>query len=86
MAERAYDIKYPCEDSVCFHIWQLSTSQTSDYVAIVSNGEIQTVTPEDEDSKCTLQIKDLTAEDVGRPRCQQRPDVFSSLSSEYGQN
>ncbi|KAA8583208.1 uncharacterized protein LOC116706215 isoform X1 [Etheostoma spectabile] len=77
-AQRAYSITVPCEeDLVCFHVWQLSTSQTSDYVAIVGNGEIQTAASLDEDSKCTLQIKDLTAEDVGRHRCQQRPNVFS---------
>ncbi|XP_042359846.1 uncharacterized protein LOC121955823 [Plectropomus leopardus] len=77
-AGRAYDITFPCDRDVCFHIWQLSTSQSSDYVAIVSNGEIQTAPSEDEDSKCTLQIKDLTAEDVGRHRCQQRPEIFIS--------
>ncbi|KAF1376450.1 hypothetical protein PFLUV_G00211630 [Perca fluviatilis] len=77
-AQRAYSVTFPCEENlVCFHVWQLSTSQTIDYIAIVSNGEIQTATSVDEDSKCTLQIKDLTAEDVGRHRCQQRPDVFS---------
>ncbi|XP_033504992.1 uncharacterized protein LOC117271027 [Epinephelus lanceolatus] len=78
-AERVYDITFPCEDNlVCFYIWQLSTSQSSDHIAIVSNGEIQTAASEDQGSKCTLQITDLTAEDVGHYRCQQRPDVFSS--------
>ncbi|XP_076612887.1 uncharacterized protein LOC143336547 [Chaetodon auriga] len=81
MFQRGYDITFPCEeDAVCFHIWHFSTSQTSDHIAIVSNGEIQTAKSEDEDSKCTLTLKDLTAEDVGRHRCQQRPDVFSPRS------
>lgn len=86
-AERCYDITFPCEeDLVCFHIWQFRTSEISDYIAIVSNGEIQTAKSEVEDSKCTLQIKDLTVEDVGRHRCQQRPDVFSPHNSEYCQD
>ncbi|XP_054474763.1 uncharacterized protein LOC129107328 [Anoplopoma fimbria] len=81
--ERAYDLTVPCEDDlVCFHIWKLSRRLLSDYVAIVSNGAIQTATSEDKDSKCTLQIKDLTAEDVGRHRCPKRPDVSSRTSPE----
>lgn len=87
VAERGYDITFPCEeDSVCFHIWHFSTSGTSDYIAIVSNGEIQTAKSEAEDSKCTLTIKDLTADDVGRHRCQQRSDVFSPRRGEYCQD
>ncbi|XP_022593597.1 uncharacterized protein LOC111216370 [Seriola dumerili] len=77
LAERSYDIKFPCEeDLVCFHLWQFSTWKTSRYFAIVSNGEIQTA--ESEEKKCTLQIKDLTAEDVGRDHCQQMPNNLSS--------
>ena len=68
---------------VCFHLWQFSV--TDDYIAIVSNGEIQIFELEYEDSQCTLKIEDLTAEDIGRHRCQQRPDVFSPHSSEYSQ-
>ncbi|XP_070844167.1 uncharacterized protein, partial [Chaetodon trifascialis] len=79
--ERGYDITFPCEeDSVCFHIWHFTSSQTSDHIAVVGNGEIQTARSEDEDSKCTLTLTDLTAEDVGRHRCQQRPDVLSPRS------
>ncbi|XP_074471308.1 uncharacterized protein LOC141755894 isoform X2 [Sebastes fasciatus] len=81
LAEQGFDISVPCEEeSVCLYMWQLSTS-TSDYIAIVRNGEIQTATSEYDDSKCTLEIKDLTAEDVGRHRCQQRPDFFSPLNT-----
>ncbi|XP_040920695.1 uncharacterized protein LOC121199814 [Toxotes jaculatrix] len=81
---RGYDITYPCdEDLVCFHIWQIRTrkqnKKTSEYIAIVSNGEIQTA--ESEEKKCTLLIKDLTAEDVGHHRCQQRPNVFSTYKT-----
>ncbi|KAM7368096.1 hypothetical protein PAMP_014346 [Pampus punctatissimus] len=73
---KGYDIRFPCEDTVCFHIWQFST--TTGYIAIISNGEIQTHinTYIHEDLKCTLKIKDLTAEDIGRHHCQQRPDAF----------
>ncbi|XP_038582732.1 uncharacterized protein LOC119908885 [Micropterus salmoides] len=78
VAEQGYNIIFPCEeDLVCFHIWQLNTSKTSDYIAIVRNGQIQTAKSEDRDSKCTQQIKALTVEDVGRHHCQQKPDVIS---------
>ncbi|KAM6992391.1 uncharacterized protein LKV04_008451 [Tautogolabrus adspersus] len=74
-----YKIIYPCEqDVVCFHVWQLSSEERHDYIAIVSKGEIQTApTLEDKDSQCTLQIKDPTAEDAGRHHCKRRLTVFS---------
>ncbi|XP_071333658.1 uncharacterized protein [Trachinotus anak] len=77
LLEREYDITFPREeDLVCFHLWQISTWRTTEYIAIVSNGEIQTA--ESDEKKHTLQIKDLTEEDVGRHRCQQMPNDFSS--------
>ncbi|XP_051264648.1 uncharacterized protein LOC127368167 isoform X2 [Dicentrarchus labrax] len=75
--EQRYDITFPCEDDlVCFHIWHFAESETSP-IAVVTNGEILTANSEYEDSKCTLHIKDLTTEDVGRHHCHQKPDVFS---------
>ncbi|CAK6962592.1 uncharacterized protein LOC122965585 [Scomber scombrus] len=73
--EKNYDIIYPCEDKVCFRLWQF---KTKDYIAIVSNGEIQTNKHEKYgDSKCTLKITNLTAEDIRFHRCQEKPDFFS---------
>ncbi|KAK5903764.1 hypothetical protein CgunFtcFv8_007516 [Champsocephalus gunnari] len=77
IAEQNYQSSSPCEEGlVCFPVRQLSSSHTSDYFAIVSDGGIKTATSED--SKCTLQI---TAEDVGLHRCQQLPEVFSPLNT-----
>ncbi|XP_030578090.1 uncharacterized protein LOC115774812 isoform X2 [Archocentrus centrarchus] len=74
-AERCYNISVPCaKDLICFHVWHFNTKQASDYIAIVTNRAIQTSRSQDDDSKCTLQIKDLTA---GHHRCQQRPGVSS---------
>ncbi|KAG7508213.1 hypothetical protein JOB18_006716 [Solea senegalensis] len=74
-AVRAYDIAVPCEgDLVCFHIWQIDTLD-GEYIGIVSNGELQTA--ETEEDKCNFQIQDITAEDVGRHRCQKRTNDFS---------
>ncbi|XP_060908352.1 uncharacterized protein LOC132985150 [Labrus mixtus] len=83
---RRYKIIYPCEqDVVCFHVWQFSSEETLDYIAIVSKGEIQTdPTLEDKDSQCTLQINDPTAEDVGRHHCKRRLSVlfpYTTLSA-----
>ncbi|XP_029966240.1 uncharacterized protein LOC115401975 [Salarias fasciatus] len=72
-AERGYNIAFPCGGNVCVHLWHFSRREASDYVALVSNGEIQTSKLLDDGSKCSLPIEDLTAEDVGRHRCQQRP-------------
>ncbi|KAF0023273.1 hypothetical protein F2P81_023903 [Scophthalmus maximus] len=67
-AESGYDITFPCEeDTVCFHKWKIGTGR-GQYIAIVSNGEIQR--DQSEEEKCTLRFKDLTAEDVGRHHCQ----------------
>uniref|UniRef100_A0A3P8UB69 Ig-like domain-containing protein n=1 Tax=Amphiprion percula TaxID=161767 RepID=A0A3P8UB69_AMPPE len=77
-AERSHDIMYPCGDDVCYHVWHLSTDETSNDIAIVSNGKIQTSKLEDDESKCSLRIKDLTVEDVGSHRCQRRPNVHNS--------
>ncbi|XP_035807731.2 uncharacterized protein LOC118470852 [Amphiprion ocellaris] len=77
-AERSHDITYPCGDDVCYHVWHLSTDETSNDIAIVSNGKIQTSKLEDDESKCSLRIKDLTVEDVGSHRCQRRPNVHNT--------
>lgn len=84
VAGRNYYITFPCEeDLVCSHMWKLGTSETNDYVAVVSNGEIHTGEAQYEESKCTLQIID---EDVGRHRCRRRPGIFSPRNSEYSQD
>ncbi|XP_036942223.1 uncharacterized protein LOC119012467 isoform X2 [Acanthopagrus latus] len=75
---QSYRITFPCEKGlVCFHIWHLSAGETSTYIAIVIIGEIQRAESEDEGPECSMQIQDLTEEDVGRHRCQRRPDDFS---------
>lgn len=61
-------------------MWHISRNRTSEYVAIVSNGEIQKAVSEDK--KCNLQIKDLTAEDVGHHQCQRRTSVLSPNNGE----
>lgn len=61
-------------------MWQISRNRTSEYVAIVSNGEIQKAVSED--TKCHLQIKDLSADDVGHQHCQRRSNALSPNSSE----
>lgn len=63
-------------------MWQISRNSTSEYVAIVSNGEIQKAVSEDK--KFNLQIKDLTAEDVGHHHCQRRTNALSPNISECG--
>ncbi|XP_058470134.1 uncharacterized protein LOC131444033 [Solea solea] len=74
-AVRAYGIAVPCEGGlVCFHIWQIDTLD-GEHIGIVSNGELQTA--ETEEDKCNVQIQDITAEDVGRHRCQKRTSDFS---------
>ncbi|XP_071386353.1 uncharacterized protein [Centroberyx affinis] len=87
LAGRGYDISFPCYgglDLICFVIWQLSTREINDYVAVVSNGEIQTATSNAKGrrvgSKCPLHIKSLTAEDVGRYHCQPRQNILSLLN------
>ncbi|XP_078146218.1 uncharacterized protein LOC144542798, partial [Centroberyx gerrardi] len=87
LAGRGYDIRFPCDgglDLICFVIWQFSTREINDYIAVVSNGEIQTASSNGKGrrvgSKCPLHIKSLTAEDVGRYRCQPRQDVLSLLN------
>uniref|UniRef100_UPI0037E8D680 uncharacterized protein isoform X2 n=1 Tax=Semicossyphus pulcher TaxID=241346 RepID=UPI0037E8D680 len=80
LAQRVYDISYPCQqDEVCFQIWQFSTSETHDYIATVSNGEIQKASTS-EDVKCKLKIRNPTAEDVGRLNCRRRPTFFSHFN------
>ncbi|XP_026174701.1 uncharacterized protein LOC113137336 [Mastacembelus armatus] len=76
IAKRGYDIMFPCdEELVCFYIWKIRKHRTSEYIAIVSNGEIQTA--KSGDKNCILQIKDVKQEDVGHHRCQQKSNVFS---------
>ncbi|KAM7395638.1 hypothetical protein PAMA_007079 [Pampus argenteus] len=78
IAGKGYDVSFPCENMVCFHIWKFST--TTEYIAVISNGEIQTRSYKHEDSICTLKITDLPAKDIGRHHCQQRPDAYSTHS------
>ncbi|XP_074541725.1 uncharacterized protein LOC141802152 [Halichoeres trimaculatus] len=80
LAELSNGIKYQCgKDLVCYHIWQLSTEETHDHIAILTNGEIETaLTADSEDSQCTLKIKKFTLEDAGRHHCRQRPILFPS--------
>ncbi|XP_034555648.1 uncharacterized protein LOC117824299 [Notolabrus celidotus] len=87
LAEQSNGITYPCgQNVVCFHIWQYSTEGTPDYIAIVSNGEIKTSPAlEDEASQCTLQIKEITEEDVGRHHCRRRP-LSSSPYTDFPTN
>ncbi|KAG8011191.1 hypothetical protein GBF38_005878, partial [Nibea albiflora] len=86
--KQSYNVAYPCDDLVCYYMWHFSTTETSHYTAIVSNGEVRTATSEDDEddegSKCTLQIEDLTKEAVGHSRCQSGPDVshYSNTSPE----
>lgn len=80
-AESGYDITFPCEeDTVCFHKWKIGTGR-GQYIAIVSNGEIQR--DQSEEEKCTLRFKDLTAEDVGRHHCQTGSNGSSPRDSEF---
>ncbi|XP_028997234.1 uncharacterized protein LOC114849707 [Betta splendens] len=77
-SERAYDIKYPCEGGfgeVCFHMWEISKGTRAEYVAVVSNGELQRAVPED---KCIVHLSNLTDEDVGHHHCRRRNNDFSS--------
>ncbi|XP_047430016.1 uncharacterized protein LOC124999243 [Mugil cephalus] len=83
-AGRSYDITFPClDDFVCVHVWNFDIRETSDYAAIVTNGEIQMFGFQGDDSICALQIKDLTEQDVGRHRCQQRPVPSATLENTY---
>lgn len=75
---QSYRITFPCEEGlVCFHLRHLSAGETSAYIAIVIVGEIQRAESEEEAIECSMQIEDLTEEDVGGHRCQRRPDDFS---------
>ncbi|XP_034435821.1 uncharacterized protein LOC117758334 isoform X1 [Hippoglossus hippoglossus] len=75
-AQRGYDITFPCEeDTVCFHMWKLSRSQSQN-IAIISNGEIQRF--KSEEKSCTLRMEHLTTEGVGRHRCHQRSNGLST--------
>ncbi|CAN9507723.1 unnamed protein product [Ophioblennius macclurei] len=77
-AKRNFNIALPCGETVCIHMWRFSTRVESGYMALISNGEIQTSGSPDDASKCTLPIQDITAEDVGRHVCQQKPGAFST--------
>lgn len=79
LSERPYDITYPCEGGfgeVCFYMWQIRRDRALEYVAIVSNGELQKA--ESEDNACTVQFSYLTEEDVGHHHCRRRNNDLSS--------
>ncbi|XP_041661710.1 uncharacterized protein LOC121521652 [Cheilinus undulatus] len=78
-----YKIKHPCgQVVVCFHVWQLSTEATHDYIAIVRDGEIQAASVlENKDSQCMLKINNPTEKDVGRHYCKRRLNFLSYNTS-----
>ncbi|XP_029984690.1 uncharacterized protein LOC115415305 isoform X2 [Sphaeramia orbicularis] len=69
LAERRYNIRYPCGGLVCFHLWEISTKTTSDYIGVITNGEMQTAQSDNEISKCTLPVESLKREDAGHDIC-----------------
>uniref|UniRef100_A0A667Y920 Ig-like domain-containing protein n=1 Tax=Myripristis murdjan TaxID=586833 RepID=A0A667Y920_9TELE len=93
LAGRGYTISSPCNgplDLICYVIWQFSTTENSAYIAVVSNGVIQAAKSKAKGrrprSKCALNLRNLTTEDVGHFRCHKRQSIYSPLNSEYHQD
>ncbi|XP_068199162.1 uncharacterized protein [Antennarius striatus] len=76
-----YEVLFSCEENlVCFQLWHVDTKiqifTNTEYAAIVVNGEILRDKSEAEESKYTLQIKDLRDKDMRCHLCQKESAVI----------